>query len=162
MQKFLTGKFYRVDLKNNSSAILAGRYGDNLKTYTYATRGVTGFSKLAIELAIEKYRLINCPFKPSRESSTYLFLTEADARLKFNDFDGSNNTHCILEVTVDNTNAKYHIGSYDRYLQINPLTDTSPFLPKMETYSELYWNSVPDGVMELIVESNVTVIQVLP
>jgi hypothetical protein len=149
MQKFLTNKFYRVDLKNRISPLLAGRFGSELKTYQYSSHGSTGFSKLVMELAIENYRLVNCPFKPSRGHSIFLFLTEADARSKFNEFDQGKNTHAIFEVTVDDIDAKYHIGGYERYL------------PKMEIYSELYWNSVPDGVMELIVESDVTIQRVL-
>jgi hypothetical protein len=143
------------------SPLLAGRFGSELKTYQYSSHGSTGFSKLVMELAIENYRLVNCPFKPSRGHSIFLFLTEADARSKFNEFDQGKNTHAIFEVTVDDIDAKYHIGGYERYLTIKPITDNSPLLPKMEIYSELYWNSVPDGVMELIVESDVTIQRVL-
>ncbi|WP_041679666.1 hypothetical protein [Cupriavidus necator] len=133
----------------------AGNHGKVIRDYRHFTADATNGWKLAIEMVLENVRLSQPKELPSRLSSAFAFLSEADAKSRA----FSNPASRLYEVELVDEAAPRHIADFDLYSTICKSEPSQAFLPKTELLAKDYWQGSGNGVKELLTLSDLRVVR---
>jgi hypothetical protein len=148
--------FFWCHAKFNAMDIVqSGNHGRVIAQYKQVTKNATDGWKLAIELALENYRLRHFPLKPSRLESVFVFLNKTDAlsRRYFGD------DALLYEVAFVDPSAPCHVADFDLYSDACRTTPNEAFIPRIMRHAKQYWSGEGNGVKELLTLSNLQIVR---
>ncbi|QGZ56699.1 hypothetical protein [Paraburkholderia acidiphila] len=137
------------------SVIEPGNWGRIIELYPQ-DNNVSNAWRTAVEQVFEATRLQLTPDAPSRLTSAFAFLSQADAERQRPQMGWLN---MLYEVELVDPDAVQHIGVFD-LLTAAYVIDGTRFLPKARGLATQYWSgSAADGTKELVTASPLRIVR---
>jgi hypothetical protein len=141
--------------------LTAGHFGRMLESFT--TKNASDDSsapwRMASEMIVEMIRTIEFPHRPSRLNCCYAWRDETAAREFLSQAPPG---YCLTAVVALNPDAKQFLADFQLMSAVTRFREDVPFLPWNVQIARHYWSGEQIQVPELLIESNLRVLEVLP
>lgn len=159
----MTNLFFTARRPHNVDDILGGgNFGQGYDQYfmdTGTSGGAENGWKLASEMIVEIVRLTRYPTMPSRLTCSYAYPNEQAARSAMTE---SPIPLYLYEVELVNPSKPCHTLSRDLMSAVNRMPRGTPFAPHVRRVADQYWSSNGGAYPEVITESSLRVVRLLP
>lgn len=142
------------------SVVPAGNFGRMFDLFTLQNVADDELApwRLASEMVVEKVRVTEFPNRPSRLACSFAWLDEATARWWASQLPGSR----VQVVEALDVQAKQFVGDYELMSSTTRCRADVQFLPTNTEIARRYWSGSVARIAEVLIESDLRVVEALP